>query len=1020
MRWLATVFLVIVASARMAAQSSWYDLPVPPAALAIIDVDVEQSRALALLRGVRVLHSSVRNPDALPAPVLRLEQVLMDLERFETEAARLGSRPLSLAMAKTNTERDGLKDLFDVVGVRLRERKKVYSAELEKDKEAVELRRRLETVGLDIDAAVKRLNAGEAITLTPLVVSMPSPLPLEVWSKVIFERPVPARSVFGSIVRDRNAALLLYGLTAMTPPTRTFLASHAELLQHLYRDVPGPVAAFGGAFRVDADGRVVVPGGAEARELWEALADERLDQPEKFGRRLFDKDNGRLAYFLDTVDRLDRPHQAFAIGLWLEDRGLRAERFKALYRAFADIEPEWTINDRPFSKPLYDPGALCAAVHVGPRGEPVGPAFRKFWSEALDSIDIPGSEFRMKDVVEDGIVDAAWLAEHMSAELPGERRARLERLLFAQRVFSTAPVSALDHVLVAVHGFGRFPALMATLEQMGIHEPDTYAAAARHARAIEDVESANRAIPLLTQFQGALALVARGARNGAFDPEAATALVTALSGLPVSGDGYQGRVMQWVDTALRNRLPGSAADALEARVLRSMADRAEPASAFEWEGATYLPDLTGHSMTRLADVRAKQGGNTLDNLTAVWREAAALQAPAITLADIKTRTSALRTAGGRLVAARPWPDWPDDQPEVKKVLDKAVKNLSGITKPKDATKAAREAEPVIDLVDLLLGETLTALAYAPAVGDPSKLLGPASDVSHRHSFGLIVKPGAAIVSRRTAWQRPTYDSADGAGQGLKGSLFAVDLALAKTQLRRLVVDKLPSPRLNPNNSAVFVETLALTNPAHLVTADLTRVGQAVVQGRARVVTAGAEAEALDGLADAAAMRNQRRQLLQWAARETPARVADLFSVSELFWLGGGGAGVEARLAAWGTSSEPLDGCYCKGFPASGAWDWLSGRPGGTQLATAVADLNLRLAEHLAALKLPASLFAPVLAMATQDFIDNAPPIYDDDWLGIVAFAGQVTQEGVEDYVAAVVASGPVRDGTAAGESGATK
>jgi hypothetical protein len=53
-------------------------------------------------------------------------------------------------------------------------------------------------------------------------------------------------------------------------------------------------------------------------------------------------------------------------------------------------------------------------------------------------------------------------------------------------------------------------------------------------------------------------------------------------------------------------------------------------------------------------------------------------------------------------------------------------------------------------------------------------------------------------------------------------------------------------------------------------------------------------------------------------------------------------------------------------------------------------------------------------MATQDFIDGAPPVYDDDWLGIVAFAGQVTRERVEDYVAALVASGPVRDASAEG------
>jgi hypothetical protein len=1008
------VLLVLAACRPVDAQPAWVDMPVPPASLAGLDIGVDHGRGLALLRAIRVLHTSPQKPETMPAPMARFYQVLIDLDRVEAQTARLGARPISLAMAKTNTERDGLKDLFDVIGVRLRERKKQYSAELEKDKDATELRKRLASVGLDVDAAVKRLNGGESVMLAPTVIPLPSPLPLDVWARVVFERPLPARAVFGAIVRDRQAALLFHGLASMTAPTRAFIAARPELLRHLYRDLPGAVAAFGGAFRVDAAGRVVVPGGADAAELWEALADERLDQPEKFARRVFERDNGRLAYFLDAVDRLDRPHQAFVLGLWVADRGLRADRVKALYRVFADVEPQWSVADRPFSKPLYDPGSLMAAVHVSTQGAPAGPTFRKFWSEAFDGIDLPAPDARLKDVGEDGLVDAAWLAEHIAMPVAAERRALRERLLFGQRVFGATPVSELPLVLVALRGYGRFPALMTTLERIGLTRPQIYADAARHALAIEAVESPRRAVPLLSQFQAAVALIARGARSGAFDAAAADALVTALVAVRVANDGYQGAVLRWVDRELRSRLVGADGDPVELRLLRTIADRAEPASPFEWEGATYVPDVGGSALASLQAVRAKQGGNSLDALLAAWHEVAALQVPSLTLADIKTHANALRAAGARLVAPRPWPDLPEDLPEAKKVLDKAVKELSGITKPKDTGKAAREVEDVVELLDLLLGETLTALAYAPSVGDPSALLGPEADVSHRHDFGLTAKAGAPTVSRRSAWQRPNWDSADNVGQGLKGAVLGVDLPLAKKLLRRLSTDRVPSPKLNPNDAIVFTETLALTNPADLTTADLSRVGEAVVRGRARLVAAGTDLAALDALAEAAAMGDARREALPWVAREVPAQIGELFSTNELFWLGGALGGVDQALVPWGTSSEPVEGCACKAFPAPGAWDWLSGRPGSTQLATAVPDLNLRLAEHLAALKVPASLFPSVLAMATQDFIDGAPPVYDDDWLGIVAFAGQVTRERVEDYVAALVASGPVRDASAEG------
>jgi len=132
--------------------------------------------------------------------------------------------------------------------------------------------------------------------------------------------------------------------------------------------------------------------------------------------------------------------------------------------------------------------------------------------------------------------------------------------------------------------------------------------------------------------------------------------------------------------------------------------------------------------------------------------------------------------------------------------------------------------------------------------------------------------------------------------------------------------------------------------------------------------------------------------------------------AEMFWLGLNGRPFE-RLDAWGTSFEPQSGCYCLRFPAAGTWDRVAGRLGGRLLGAAVPDLTLRVAEHLAALKVPVALFPGVMAMAMQDFIDSAPPLFDDDWLGIVGYAGQVSRDTVQDYVAALVAAGPVRDAT---------
>ena len=93
---------------------------------------------------------------------------------------------------------------------------------------------------------------------------------------------------------------------------------------------------------------------------------------------------------------------------------MRLERFRALYRAFADIDPAWLTLGATVREALER-----SVNHARPRGRRVtgrasGARYRRFWDRALASIDVPGAGTReLKDVVEDGVVDAAWLAEHV-------------------------------------------------------------------------------------------------------------------------------------------------------------------------------------------------------------------------------------------------------------------------------------------------------------------------------------------------------------------------------------------------------------------------------------------------------------------------------------------------------------------------------------------------------------------------------------------------------------------------------
>ena len=59
------------------------------------------------------------------------------------------------------------------------------------------------------------------------------------------------------------------------------------------------------------------------------------------------------------------------------------------------------------------------------------------------------------------------------------------------------------------------------------------------------------------------------------------------------------------------------------------------------------------------------------------------------------------------------------------------------------------------------------------------------------------------------------------------------------------------------------------------------------------------------------------------------------------------------------------------------------------------------------LRLPAAIAKVVLAGAMQDFIDEARPSDDADWLTLARTARAFTRERIEDYIAAATAGGPL-------------
>jgi hypothetical protein len=105
----------------------------------------------------------------------------------------------------------------------------------------------------------------------------------------------------------------------------------------------------------------------------------------------------------------------------------------------------------------------------------------------------------------------------------------------------------------------------------------------------------------------------------------------------------------------------------------------------------------------------------------------------------------------------------------------------------------------------------------------------------------------------------------------------------------------------------------------------------------------------------------------------------------------------------------------------GPIDILNGRWSFGMLASAFPDLNLRLAELLAELQMPAALLAPVLRSATLDFIDSATSRDLDDRRGLLEFVQALRPDRVEQYLALLTTDGPlVPDGDVAAAPAAAR
>ena len=433
----------------------------------------------------------------------------------------------------------------------------------------------------------------------------------------------------------------------------------------------------------------------------------------------------------------------------------------------------------------------------------------------------------------------------------------------------------------------------------------------------------------------------------------------------------------------------------------SMAD--SPNLGFWLEGLPYSIDLAGAEFTRMRAIREKQRGVPLEAGLELGRAAAALGAPGVTLARLPGLSAELdRAAQAVLKTGGPGMAWLDRN-WYRKEIASTAKDIGKLKRPDDLRKLERIAFTFLQVADRVQSQAVLSLAYAAVLRDPQSTVLLDADPAPRHDW-LFAAPDDE--SRESPPWREAVPDRTG-GWHLAGSVLGADLVLAHDSLRRVSVDRFPSPpTLSDSDAQAVAETVALIVAFDQSDADRESLVGALSRGRRSMEDVVRQPSLWAAAADAMQIRDFRRELVSWAVANEPAAVPAFLSLGELVLLGQVPGAPAAFPDSWGLSGRAYDGRWSLRAPLPLAFDLLAGRKGGALTAGLVPDLVLSVAEAMHERQVPAVLTRAVLECAALDAIDEAQLQYSDDWLTFLGHA-RAAPARLDEYLASLTAGGPL-------------
>jgi len=429
--------------------------------------------------------------------------------------------------------------------------------------------------------------------------------------------------LFAALLSNRSALLACAGAMAADPSMRALLERDRGLLKWIVKTAPAAFWIAARNLKIEKD-RVIVPGGAAAEPIWEAIVEVKVTRPADFLRALLARDSGRLAWFYDTVGTMSQDRIEATFGA--PPIAAQIEQARAFYNAFRSADSNWKIEEHPFLRGTTDPWIVSSQIDLL-HNDVAPPAEQWFWNELFDRSEIARHTTASVERAPQSPVTLAWLAQKISTSSAKERRDRFEMVRFAQGVFRNIDGDRATEALVALGGYRRYRAILLSLDRMGVASPRVYARTVEAARRLGDELSGRDERHAVIAYQASIAILERARLAQEIEPATAERLLLGLADAVDSPGGTSKTrlftaITQWMFTTMIEALPPlvqpdqftTPNTAYESRLLQALAGRpTDPdAPTLTWEGLDYRVDWFSAEHARLKRIREQIESPGLD------------------------------------------------------------------------------------------------------------------------------------------------------------------------------------------------------------------------------------------------------------------------------------------------------------------------------------------------------------------------------------------------------------------------